>query len=224
MDPGIHLFAVDRWHSCYMRKLWPILLVLVGVVIFAVSVGSVIGGVTSTINSIGTPWVAGAASTQTLSEGAYVVYERSAIATIGPSDITVRGPEGSVPVGSTTSSNVTIGDVQYVGVAAFTATVAGDYTITVENSDAELVLGPSIAKTLGSAMGWTGAAVLGATIALAGVVWLIVALIIGGRKPEPMAPAWTPQVQGSWYPDPEDPSQWRWWDGRQWTDQRSPRA
>lgn len=222
-----------------MRKLWPILLVVVGVVLFAVGVGSVIGGVTSTINSIGTPWVAGAASTQQLSEGGYVVYERSAVATIGPTDITVRGPGGSIPVGHTTSSNVTIGEVEYVGVAGFTAPVAGEYTITVENSDAQLVLGPSIAKTLGSAMGWTGAAVLGGTLALAGVVWLVLVLIIGGRKPADTVPTWTagPSVQpvqgawnaspaaaqGSWYPDPEDPSQWRWWDGREWTDQRAPR-
>lgn len=216
-----------------MRKLWPILLTVVGAVIFALGVGMVIGGVTSTINAIGTPWVAGSASTQTLSQGGYVVYERAAIATLGPTDITVRGPEGAVQVGHTTSSNVTIGDVQYVGVAGFTAPVAGEYTITVENSDAELVLGPSIAKTLGAAMGWTGAAVLGGTLALAGVVWLVAALILGGRKPEtavPAGPAWNSgpplqaaSAQGSWYPDPEDPSQWRWWDGRDWTDQRAPR-
>jgi Protein of unknown function (DUF2510) len=217
-----------------MRKLWPVLLTVVGVVIFALGVGMVIGGVTSTINSIGTPWVAGSASTQTLSQGSYVVYERSAVSTIGPSDISIRGPEGSVPVGRTTSSNVTIGDVEYVGVAQFSAPAAGDYTITVENSDAELVLGPSIAQTLGSAMGWTGAAVLGGTLAVAGVVWLVLALILGGRKPAtavPAGPAWnsgppmqSASSQGSWYPDPEDPSQWRWWDGREWTDQRAPRG
>jgi hypothetical protein len=26
-----------------------------------------------------------------------------------------------------------------------------------------------------------------------------------------------------WYPDPNDPSRWRWWDGAQWTDQYAPR-
>ncbi len=221
-----------------MRKIWPILLTVIGAILLAVGVGNVVGGVTSTIDSIGTPWTAGSASTQTLSDGGYVVYERAAAPTIGPSDITVRGPDGPVPVGHTTSSTVTIGNVQYVGVAGFTATVAGEYTITVENSDAELVLGPSIAKAVGAAFGWIGAAVLGGTLVLAGVVWLIVALVLGGRSaPATPAGSWnagpvlsapTPpeQVassQGSWYPDPEDPSQWRWWDGRQWTDERAPR-
>ena len=27
-----------------------------------------------------------------------------------------------------------------------------------------------------------------------------------------------------WYPDPNDPSRWRWWDGGQWTDHFAPRA
>jgi hypothetical protein len=26
-----------------------------------------------------------------------------------------------------------------------------------------------------------------------------------------------------WHPDPNDPTQWRWWDGEEWTDKRSPR-
>jgi hypothetical protein len=27
-----------------------------------------------------------------------------------------------------------------------------------------------------------------------------------------------------WYPDPDEPRQWRYWDGHAWTDQRSPRS
>jgi hypothetical protein len=224
-----------------MRKLWPILLAVVGAVLFAVAVGNVIGGVTSTINSIGTPWTAGTASTQTLSEGGYVIYERAVAPTISPTDVTVRGPQGPVPVGQTTSSTVTVGATQYVGVAGFTAPVAGEYTITVENSDAQLVLGPSIAKTLGAAFGWTGAAVLGGTLTLAGLIWLVVLLFVGGKSAPatptgswnagpplsssaPVAPGQVAEAEGSWYPDPQDPSQWRWWDGRQWTDERAPRG
>ena len=73
------------------------------------------------------------------------------------------------------------------------------------------------------------------------VVWLIVAAVLGRRKPEPAAatgyygmspapghqastaPMQNPDQIGSWYPDPEDPNQLRWWDGRQWTEHRRPR-
>lgn len=27
----------------------------------------------------------------------------------------------------------------------------------------------------------------------------------------------------AWFPDPQDPSQWRWWDGSQWSEHRAPR-
>jgi hypothetical protein len=41
-----------------------------------------------------------------------------------------------------------------------------------------------------------------------------------GQRAEGLAPPASPP-QG-WYPDPEDASQMRWWDGRQWTDHRRP--
>ncbi len=34
----------------------------------------------------------------------------------------------------------------------------------------------------------------------------------------------TPLPPAGWHVDPEDPSQWRYWDGQQWTDRRSPRS
>lgn len=204
-----------------MRKVGPIILTLVGIVLFAVGVGQAVGGVASTVDSVGTSWVTGRASTQTLTAGGYVVYERSMQRTLDPSDITVTGPDGAVPVSSTTSSTVTLGDSTWVGVAGFTAPVDGDYTITIEGEGKEVVLGPSLARTLSSAFGWFAMAGFGALLAVAGVVWLIVALLTG-RKPTPAVGA-SPTGAGGWYPDPEDPSQLRWWDGRQWTDQRAPR-
>src|SRR4051812_14649402 len=32
----------------------------------------------------------------------------------------------------------------------------------------------------------------------------------------------TDQAQGSWHPDPNDPSILRWWDGTRWTEHTSP--
>ena len=34
----------------------------------------------------------------------------------------------------------------------------------------------------------------------------------------------TPLPPAGWHVDPQDPSQWRYWDGQQWTDHRSPRS
>ena len=40
-------------------------------------------------------------------------------------------------------------------------------------------------------------------------------------RPGHPAPA-TPQTPAGWYPDPQDPNTQRYWDGRQWTENRSP--
>jgi Protein of unknown function (DUF2510) len=42
----------------------------------------------------------------------------------------------------------------------------------------------------------------------------------GGWAPGP-PPAFATVVPPSWHPDPGGRSRWRWWDGRQWTDQVS---
>ena len=216
-----------KWQCGAMRKILPLLLLVLGLVTLGVAVAQGVGGFVGSLQSVGQPWVAPQASTQDLTAGAYVVYEQSATRTLGAQDVTVTGPAGAVTVNSTISSTLTLGDVTYVGIAGFTAPQDGTYTIEVAGDGQQLVLGPALGKTIGSAFLWIGVASLGGLLALAGGVWLVVALVIGGRETAGpgIAPvgAAMPQ-QGSWYPDPEDPSQWRWWDGRQWTDERAPRT
>jgi len=173
--------------------------------------------------------------------------------TVDPDSITVTGPDGSdvtttcISCGASTST-LTLGATTYIGVVSFTATEAGSYTIASnDDTGANLVLGPSLAEAiggivndLGGMFGWVGLAVLGGIVGFIGLIWLIVGAVTGRSKPQPVpgipyygatgmtaspAPVVTqaPTAQGSWYPDPEDPSQLRWWDGRQWTDQRRPR-
>ena len=43
---------------------------------------------------------------------------------------------------------------------------------------------------------------------------------VGAPDPSQRAPDMPPPR--GWYPDPEDASQLRWWDGQTWTDQRRP--
>ena len=220
-----------------MRKVLPIILIVVGLVVFAIGVITGVQSVTSSLSSIGTPVKTPGTTTVQLQPGKYMVYEnrgnrpsQMADPTVPAEGVTVSGPTGRLEVAcaycGASRTTVSINNLTYVGVASFTVTESGDYQVNVNGDGQEVVVGPSLGSTFGTVFAGFGLAGLGAFIALAGLVWLIAGLILGHREPavQPGAQPAAASAVGGWYPDPQDPGQWRWWDGREWTDQRAPRS
>lgn len=221
-----------------MRKIGPVLMLLAGLATIGVAVAAGVGGFANSLSTIGQPWVAPGSTTQELSKGSYTVYVQGS-GGVSALSVQVTGPAGEMPVSANPTGTLTLGTTEFSSVAGFTAPQDGSYTITVDGDGQTMVVGPELGSTIGKAFMWVAVAVFGGILVLAGAIWLIVALVSGSRNPQPaaMGPGVVPlstatqmphaqpaaPVPGSWYPDPEDPEQLRWWDGRQWTDERRPR-
>lgn len=219
-----------------MRKLLPLLLLIVGLALFVFGIVRGVGGFVTSLSSIGEPWRAPGSVEQTLEPGTYSLYERvdtpvgqQILVTLDPDQVTVTGPQGSVPVTCVSCgasvTTVNAGQQSYQAVVSFRVADPGTYRIRVVGQGQEIVVGPSVTQTLGSSATAFGLSAIGGLLALAGAIWLIVELVTGGRRKAPIPTVGAaPETAGGWYPDPDDPDQLRWWDGTQWTENRQPRS
>lgn len=189
--------------------------------------------------------------TDDLDEGTYVVYEltgatrgtgtfntsKYSAVTITPGDVVVLGPSGAALATEqlTVTETVDRNNSTFTGAVRFTVTDPGVHRIQVDGAGKQIIVGPSVVGSFGSAVAWLALVGLGALVGFIGVVLLIVGLVRGPRPATPAvaqgrtaappvdqwaaAPAATAvATPAGWYTDPRGEASLRWWDGRQWTE------
>ncbi len=157
---------------------------------------------------------------------------------LGPGDIEVAGPSGTVVVRSVSlDEEVDLVEGHFVAIAAFDAPMDGQYRVTISDAQETVVVGPSILSGFGQAGGWlVGTLVSG--LALVVGLGLLIASFVRRRPvatPYPAYPGQTSapaqqapwqqaqQIPAGWYLDPQSPQQLRYWDGAGWTAHVQPR-
>ncbi|HET9657134.1 MAG TPA: DUF2510 domain-containing protein [Kineosporiaceae bacterium] len=181
--------------------------------------------------------------TLSLDAGDYLVYERTGRQTGGGgvqfrenhsttlirSDVTVHGADGqSLEIrypGPVTQNLTRDGDI-YTGAVRFTVPAKGLYRVVVDSGQRlQVIVAPSLGSGL-SGVGWLLAGMgAGAVTLVVGLILLMVGLLSGRQRAVPVTSSAGSVGAGAgvgaqpapgWYPDPQVPQQWRYWDGRQW--------
>jgi len=111
---------------------------------------------------------------------------------------------------------------RFVDVIEFTAAHSGRYRIDViYPPQARLIVGRDPVDAFGSVANWFAVGGIGAVTLLLGFTLLLLGFSRG--RPAARAPVlvyygqqpWAPPPPG-WYPDPQRPGGWRYWDGYRW--------
>jgi hypothetical protein len=170
------------------------------------------------------------------SGGGGVTFSERRSVTVSPSQVTVTGPDGAVlqthgpGFGTETLPR---GQDIFTAAVYFTAPASGSYRVQVDSGSAQVVIARSMSSGLSGARPDLVAVTGGSVTLLIGVVLLIVGLVRGRSRRAVAMPAGAPvaapgqagravsvpdamAAPPGWYADPENPQQWRFWDGRAW--------
>lgn len=169
---------------------------ITGVVLLLLGLLAVIAGIVGTattasglIGQIGSPQASPTSFTRQLDAGTtYAVWEETTggsgttgdpyLGNVSPSDITVTGPSGTVPVRSTGNQVNTVGDSKqlFAEVATFDPPTTGSYTIQVATAGSLVSVAPA-ASSIGKAAQWLTLIGIGVLLGLVGLVLLIVGAV-----------------------------------------------
>lgn len=103
----------------------------------------------------------------------------------------------------------------YTGVISFDAPTSGTYAISLESSSSEAIISADLGSALRASATWLIVAGLGALGCLAGVILFLTGGSPNNRSHRRIS-GHGPVTPVGWYPDPDAPSQLRWWNGEQW--------
>lgn len=239
------------------RRIWPpIVLMVAGAVLGILSIVLLVSGVVSSLmaDSFTTP----GSTTRSLDPGIYVVFERSrgdvTLDTTGAVvvqdtanrrlGITVTNSDGTpiAVTGLDRNESITRGSSTFSSLVEFEVVDPGEYVIEVSSTSAgEAIVARSLTDGIRHRVGWVFGILGGGAMFIAGLVWMIVALVSRSRQRSEMTVAYT-GVPGSiggqpgayssqpaayaapagWYPEPGYPGSQRYWDGSAWTEHRHP--